>query len=187
MHRHGTASAVLWGLALLCWGWMLLAARARNRLLNKLGDRLGGFVHTRFSWATFMPEARQLTFVKMYGRVPCQFRLRYVLPLAGLGVPLTVMEFELPDLMLGSEPGRYLVEDWRTGRGMFLAGVNLTEIYARFVGELPHGVRPRLAWIGNEVRVALPGLMGENEEIWVTRCFEFLDELAGRLAATAPR
>jgi len=166
---------------------MLLAARARNRLLNRLGNRFGGFVHTRFSWATFTPEARQLSFVRMYGRTPCQFRLRYIFPLGGMGVPLTVMEFEVPEPVLGAEPGRYLAEDWRTGRGLFLAGVNCTPVYERFVGELPHGVRPRIGWVGSEVRVALPGLLGEGEEVWVIRCFEFLDELATRLCGALPR
>lgn len=178
---------ILWGLAFLCWAWMFYAARGRKRLLNRLGDRFGGFVHTRFSWATFTPEARQLTFVKMFGRIPCQFRVRYVLPFGGLGVPLTIMEFEVPDPVLGPEPGRFSVEDWHGGRGLFLAGVNLTTVYARFIGELPRGVRPRLAWVGGEVRLALPGLLGDGEEIWVTRCFEFLDEVAVRLCAFGPR
>jgi len=83
--------------------------------------------------------------------------------------------------VLGPEPGRYRVEDWQTGRGLFLAGVNVTPIYARFVGELPAGVRPRLSWVGGEFQVALPGLLGDGEEVWVTRVFEFLDEVAVRL------
>ena len=187
MHRHGPASTVLWGLVVLCWAWIFAASRARNRLLNKLGNRFGGFVHTRFSWATFTPEARQLSFVRMYGKTPCQFRLRYVFPLGGMGVPLTVMEFELPESLLGNEPGGYLPEEWHGGRGLFLAGVNLTPVYAKFIGELPRGVRPRLGWLGSEVRISLPGLLGDAEEIWVTRCFEFLDELAGRLCGAGPR
>src|SRR5205809_4750299 len=106
MFRHGPVPMVLWGATLACWAWMFRAARGRHRLLNRLGDRFGGFVRTRFSWATFTPEARQLTFVRMIGRVPCQFRLRYVVPFGGMGVPLTVMEFELPEAVLGPEPGR---------------------------------------------------------------------------------
>lgn len=185
MRHHGYLPFAVWAAAIACWVWLWRGARSRTRLLNRLGDEHGGFVRTGFSWITLCFEARELSFVRMFGRVPVRFRLRYVMPLLGRGVPGTVTEFELPEAVFGPEAGLYVTEDYRSGRGFFLAGTNLTDIYGRFVRELPGFVRPKLGWHGAVVALHLPGLLGAGEEIWVTRCFEFLAELAVRTVPPA--
>lgn len=180
MRHAGPLPLVLWAAALACWAWLWRGARSRTRLLNSLSARYGGFVRTAFSWATLVAEAVELKFVRMCGSQTVRYRLRYVFPLPGTGRAGTVMEFELPEAVFGADPGLYVPGDQRAGRGFFLSGVNLTQAYVRFTGELPGVVRPRIGWRGATVWLFLPGLLGATEEIWVTRCFEFLEELASR-------
>jgi len=180
MRPPGPLPLVLWAAALGCWAWLWRGARTRTKLLNRLGERYAGFVTMAFSWTTLVAEAAELRYVRMFGSVPVRFRLRFVFPLPGTGRAGTVMEFELPEPVLGSEPGLYLPGDLRAGRGLFLGGANLTREYMRFTTELPSVARPRLGWRDATVRLFIPGLLGAGEEVWVVRCLEFLEELAVR-------
>jgi len=180
MRHAGPLPLVLWAAAVACWVWLWRGARSRTRLMNGLSIRFGGFVRTAFSWVTLVAEAQELRFVRMCGRVPVRYRLRYVFPVPGTGRPGTLMEFEQSEAVFGADPGVFLPGDLRAGRGFFLSGVNLTQDYMRFAGELPAIARPRIGWRGATVWLFIPGLLGATEEIWVTRCFEFLEEIASR-------
>jgi hypothetical protein len=167
-----------WGVAVACWWWLHTEARGRSRLLALFGDRHGGFVRRSFSWLTLIVEAREVEFVRMIGTVPCRFRLRYETVFPGPGRPWTVIEIELPDALMGPSPGCYLLSDLGAGRGLFLAGVNITELFRRFAGELPAGTVPALVWRGAVVALRFPFLMGNRQEIWVEHTFVFLESVA---------
>lgn len=173
----GWPSLVFWGAALAAWGWLWHGSRGRARLLDRLSTRHGGFVRSGFSWITLMPEPREVTFVVVVNAAPCRCRVGFLLPPRAT-VPATVLEIELPEARLGSEEGFYGAEDLATGRGLFLGGANVTTVWRRFLGELPPGVRARLRWRGTVLRLALPALLGDTEEIWVNRAVAFLVEAA---------
>ncbi len=180
------AALVLWAGALLCWIWLWRGARARARLFEQLSARYGGFVRSGFSWLTMTREPRELTFVRMAGRSPCRFRVRYVLPLPGGSRPATVIEFEVDESVFGAEPGLCGPRDVAGGRGLFLGGANLTADYAALLGELPAGLRPAVAWQGPTARLVIPALLGAGEEPWFTRALAFMEAAADRTAPPPP-
>lgn len=176
---------VLWAGALLCWLWLWRGARSRARLLEALGGRHGGFIRSEFSWLMLTREARELSFVRMVGRQPCRFRVRYSLPTPGGGRPATLIEFDAPEAVYGSEPGAFVPADAAGGRGLFLGGANLTAEYATLLGELPPVLRPGVAWQGDTVRLVMPVLLGASEEPWCARCLAFMELVADRTCPPA--
>jgi len=177
------AYLAVWGAAVACWWWLHREARDRSRLLSLLGDRHGGFVRTSFSWLTLTREAHEVEFVRMLGKVPCRFRLRYGLPLNRPGRPWTALEFELPEPVMGDVPGGYSVADLANGRGAFVAGVNATALIRKYVAELPAGTAPALSWHGAVLCVRFPFLMDYRQEVWVEHAIEFLSAMAKAVIA----
>jgi len=179
--KTGWLPVALWGAAAAAWAWLWRGSRGRARLLDRLSARYGGFVRGGFSWITLCPEPRDVSFVVMVGAHPCRVRVRYLLPPRGGAVPATAMEVELPEAVFGHEPGGFGAGDLAGGRGLFLAGTDVTAVWRRYLGELPPGVRPRLRWGGPVVQLAIPGLLSDEEEVWVSRAVEFLVEVAGAI------
>jgi len=177
------AYLVFWGAAVACWWWLHTEARGRSRLLALLGGRHGGFVRTVFSWVTLTREAYEVEFVRMLGKVPCRFRLRFGLPLNRPGRPWTVLELELPEPVMGDVLGGYSIADLAAGRGAFVAGVNATALFGKFVAELPVGTAPTLSWHGAVLCLRFPFLMGHRQEIWVEHAFGFLEAVARAVLA----
>jgi hypothetical protein len=177
--RHAPAFA-LWAAAFACWVWLFRGARQRARLVREIGRSEGGFVRTRFSWTTLTPEAAEVEFVRMAGDLPCLHRLRFLLPPVAAR-PSTVLEVRLEGRAVRLGAGTYGPEDLASGRGLFIGGTDFTAYYASFAGSLPPAARPRLAWEGSRVALAIPGLLGPAEAFWVGHCFSFLDGLVSRL------
>ncbi len=135
-----------------------------------------------FHWATFMVEPLELVFTRLVAGIPVRFRLRYVLPLTGGGLPRTEIGFRLAGDLLGSAEGRYAVEDFKAGRGLFLGGANLTAQFARFAGTTPHAPHFSLSWTDGEILLSVPGLLGIGEVLWMRHCVEFMAALAAAVA-----
>ena len=183
----GWMPVALWMAALGAWGWLWRGARGRARLLARISARHGGFVRSGFSWLTLMPEPREVSFITVVGGAPCRCRIGFLLPPHGGPVPCTVLEIELPGAPFGPDPGGFDAADLADGRGLFLAGTNCTTAWSRLLGDLPPGTRSRLRWGGATLQLALPGLLTDEEEIWVTRGDAFLVEAAELILAVPPR
>ena len=176
----------LWAAALGAWGWLWRGARGRARLLDRLSARHGGFVRSGFSWLTLMPEPREVSFIVVVAGAPCRLRVGFLLPPDAGPIPCTLLEMDLPGTPFGPDPGGFNAEDMAGGRGLFLAGTNVTAAWGRFLGDLPPGTRPRLRWGGATLQLTLPGLLTDEEELWINRAVGFLEEAAVRILP-APR
>ena len=180
------AVTLIWLAAAGCWLWLNRAARSRGALMKKLALRYGAFVKRRFSMVTLNLESYEISFVEVIEGAPCKFRMRYRFPFSRGSLPCTLIEMELPSLVFGSEGGSYGTADLRAGRGLFLAGTNLTAAYRSFIALLPENADLCVDWFGAEVRLTVPALLGRSEEFWVSQCLEFLRGAAAAILAAKP-
>jgi len=175
-------AAIAWALVVMCWLWIFFSSRKRAALMRKLSAEFAGFTVSRFFLPTLSPEPVFLSFTRIKGGVPVRFGLRYEYPFRfGGAYPCTVFEFETQEAMFGSEGGAYSVRDYNAGQGLFLGGMNLTKEYAKFAAMTPHVGRFRLGWKGATAWLVVPGLLGEEAEVWVRHCMDFMEELAAKV------
>ena len=155
-------------------------------MMKRLALKHGAFVKKKFSLMTLNLESYEMSFVEVIGGVPCKFRLRYQFPFLGGSLPCTLIEMELPSLVFGSEGGSYGPADLRAGRGLFLAGTNLTSAYRSFAALLPEAAEVNVIWFGAEVDLVIPALLGKGEEFWVSQCLEFLRGAGSAILSSKP-
>jgi hypothetical protein len=174
------AAIIAWSIAGLCWLWLFRSSRHRVKLIKKLAEEYSGFIRNRFSLPTLMQEPAELAWTRIIAGEPVQMSIRYVMSLTGQRtMPMTVFEIEFRESRFGPDGGYYSGPDLVAGRGLFMGGANLTEVYRKFCLITPHSGRFRINWSGARFMLTVPGLLDDREEVWVRHCIRFLEELAG--------